>query len=145
MRYRTVEKKIWVTIQRMRSHFYGRGTHNPAAPEFKAAAIIVYIGQEGDDMILGYDVAVHGDGKGGPPFYTVYLEGFGGKQVEGHQLFHVAAQDDQPPPLCPPQSHPTLLPGPLKPEMKKGEERVSQVDVRDGQDSSEAASGKQET
>jgi hypothetical protein len=27
--------------------FYRRGTHNPAAPEFKAGAIIVYLGQEG--------------------------------------------------------------------------------------------------
>jgi hypothetical protein len=92
--------------------FSGRDTHNPAAPEFKAEAIIVYLGQEGDEMILGYVVAVHGDGKGGPPFYTEYLEGFGGKQVQGHQLFPVDAQDDQPP-LYPPQSHPTLLSGPL--------------------------------
>jgi hypothetical protein len=66
-------------------------------------------------MIIGYAVAVHGYGKGGHPFYTEYLEVFGGKQVEGHRLFPVAAQDDQPPPLCPPQSHPTLLTGPLKP------------------------------
>jgi hypothetical protein len=40
--------------------FSGIGTHNPAAPEFKAGAIIVYLGQEGDEMILGYVVAVHG-------------------------------------------------------------------------------------
>jgi hypothetical protein len=78
--------------------FSGRGTHNPAAPEFKAGARIVYLGQEGYEMLLGYVVAVHGDGKGGPPFYTVYIEGLGGKQVE-EQL----------------QSYPTLLPGPLKP------------------------------
>jgi hypothetical protein len=52
--------------------FSGRGTHNPAAPEFKAGAIIVYLGQEGDEMLLGYVVAVHGDGKGGPTFYTAY-------------------------------------------------------------------------
>jgi hypothetical protein len=39
--------------------FAGKGTHNPAAPEFKSGAIIVYIGQEGDEMRLGYVVAVH--------------------------------------------------------------------------------------
>jgi hypothetical protein len=71
--------------------FSGRGTHNPAAPEFKAGAIIVYLGQEGDEMLLGYVVAVHGDGKGGPPFYIAYLEGLGGKQVKGQRLFPVAA------------------------------------------------------
>jgi hypothetical protein len=100
--------------------FSGRGTHNHATPEFKAGDSIVYLGQEGDENLLGYVVAGHGDGKGGPPFYTAYLEGLGGKQVEGQQLFPVADQDDQPPPLCPPQSHPTLLPGPLKPERTKG-------------------------
>jgi hypothetical protein len=95
--------------------FSGKGTHNPAAPEFKAG---IYLGQEGDEMRLGYVVAVHGDGKGGPPFYKAYLEGIGGKHVEGLRLFHVAAQYDQPPP-CPPQYHPTLLSGPLKPERAK--------------------------
>jgi hypothetical protein len=77
--------------------FSGRGTHNPAAPEFKAGSRIVYLGQEGDEMILGYVVAVHGDRKGYPPFYTAYLEGFGEKQVEGHRFFPVEAQYDQPP------------------------------------------------
>jgi hypothetical protein len=43
--------------------FSGKGTKNPAAPEFKAGAGIVYIGQEGDEIRLGYVVAVHGDGK----------------------------------------------------------------------------------
>jgi hypothetical protein len=33
--------------------FAGRGTHNPAAPAFKAGARIVYLGQEGDEMLLG--------------------------------------------------------------------------------------------
>jgi hypothetical protein len=33
--------------------FSGRGTYNPAAPEFKSGARIVYLGQEGDKMILG--------------------------------------------------------------------------------------------
>jgi hypothetical protein len=55
--------------------FSGKGTHNPVAPEFKSGARVLYLGQEGDEMQLGYVVAVHGDGKGGPPFYTAYLEG----------------------------------------------------------------------
>jgi hypothetical protein len=63
--------------------FSGKGTHNPAAPEFKSGAIIVYLGREGDEMRLGYVFAVRGDGKGGTPLYTAYLEGLGGKQVEG--------------------------------------------------------------
>jgi hypothetical protein len=53
--------------------FSGKGTHNPAAPEFKAGARVVYLGQEGGEMRLGYAVAVHGDGKGGPLFYSAYL------------------------------------------------------------------------
>jgi hypothetical protein len=89
--------------------FSGRGTHNPAAPEFKAGARIVYIGQEGDEIILGYLVTVHGDGKGCPPFYTACLEVFGEKQVEGHRLFHVAAQNDQPPPCVHPSTIPLFL------------------------------------
>jgi hypothetical protein len=71
-----------VQIQRMGSLFNGRGTRNPVSPEFKAGTIVIYLGQEGDEMRLGYVVAVHGDGKGGPPFYTAYLEGIGEKQVE---------------------------------------------------------------
>jgi hypothetical protein len=80
--------------------FSGKGTHNPAAPEFKAGARVVYLGQEGNEMRLGYVVAVHGDGKGGPPFNTAYLEGLGEKQVEGQRLFPVAAQEEHPPPPC---------------------------------------------
>jgi hypothetical protein len=57
--------------------FSGKGTHNPAEPEFKAGARIVYLGQEGDKIRLGYVVAIHGDRKGGPPFYKAYLEGLG--------------------------------------------------------------------
>jgi hypothetical protein len=97
--------------------FSGRGTHNPAAPEFKSGDRIVYLGQEGDEIILGYVVMVHGYGKGKacPPFYIAYLETFGEKQVEGHRFFPVAAQDDHPP-LCPSQYHPTPLPGPPKTE-----------------------------
>jgi hypothetical protein len=47
--------------------FYGRGTHNFAGPDFKAGARVVYLGQEGDGMRLGYVATVHGDGRGGPP------------------------------------------------------------------------------
>jgi hypothetical protein len=51
--------------------FSGRGTHSPAAPEFKAGARTVYLGQEGDEMLLVHVIALNGDGdgKGGPPFY----------------------------------------------------------------------------
>jgi hypothetical protein len=84
----------------------GKGTHNPAEPDFKAGGRIVYLGQEGDEMCLGYAVTVHGDGKGGPPFYTAYLEGLRGEQVEGQQLFPVAAQEEQTPPVpAPVPSH----------------------------------------
>jgi hypothetical protein len=68
----------------------------------------VYLVQEGDEIILGCVVTVHGDKKGHPPFYTAYLEGFGEKQVEGHWLFPVAAQDDPPP--RPPVSVPVPVP-----------------------------------
>jgi hypothetical protein len=91
--------------------FAGRGTHNPAAPAFKDGARIVYIRQERDEMLLGYVVAVHGYGKGGPPFYTTYLEGLGEKQVEGQRLFPVAAQDDQPPPCVLPSPIPLFFLG----------------------------------
>jgi hypothetical protein len=74
------------------------------APEFKAEARVVYLGQEGDDMHLGYAVAVHGDGKGGPTFYIAYLEGLGEKQVEVHRIFLVADQEDQLPPVPVPVS-----------------------------------------
>jgi hypothetical protein len=96
--------------------FSGRSTHNLESPEFKSGARILYLGQEGDEIIMGYVVISNGDGKGGPPFYTVYLEGFGEKQVEGHRLFPVTSQDDQPPPLCPSEYHQDLFPGPLNPE-----------------------------
>jgi hypothetical protein len=82
--------------------FSGKGTHNPAAPEFKAGARVVYLGQEVNEMRLGYAVAVYGYGKGGPPFYTAYLEGLGEIQVEGQRLFHVAAQEEHPPHLSTP-------------------------------------------
>jgi hypothetical protein len=42
--------------------FSGRGTHNPLAPEFKDVGRVVYLGQRDDEMQLGYDVVVHGDG-----------------------------------------------------------------------------------
>jgi hypothetical protein len=105
--------------------FSGRGTHNPAAPEFKAGDRIVYLGQEGDEMILRYVVAVHGDMKGGRPFYTAYLEEFGEKEVKGHQLFPVAAQDDKPPPCVRPSPIPLFFQGLSSHKEQKGEEKVS--------------------
>jgi hypothetical protein len=57
--------------------FSGRGTHNHVASESKAGAILVYLGQDRDEMRLVYVVEVHGDGKGGPHFYTAYMEGLG--------------------------------------------------------------------
>jgi hypothetical protein len=94
--------------------FSGRGTHNTVASEFKAGARVVYLGQGGDEMRLGYGVAVHGDGEGGAPFYIVYLEGLGENHIEGQRLFPVVVQEEQVPPV-PVPVHPTLLRGPLKP------------------------------
>jgi hypothetical protein len=94
--------------------------HNSAAPEFEAGARSVYLGQEGDEMILGYVVAVHGYGKGGPPFYTSYLEGLGEKQVEGQRRFPVAAQDDQPPFCVRPSPIPLFFQGLSSQKRQKG-------------------------
>jgi hypothetical protein len=108
--------------------FTGRGTHNPASPEFKDGEIIVYIGQEGYEMVLGYVVAVHRDWKGGPPFYTAYLEGFGGKQVEGRRIFPVAAQDDQPPPVSAPfPSHSSSRSSQVRNDKKEKKEYLKQM------------------
>jgi hypothetical protein len=95
--------------------FSGRGTHNSVAPQFKYGARVVYLGQGGDEMRLGYVVTAHGDIEWGVPFYTVNLEGFGEKQIEGQCLFPVASQEEHVPPLCPFQCHTTPLTGPLKP------------------------------
>jgi hypothetical protein len=67
-------------------------------------------------MSLGYVAAVHEYEEGGAPFYTLYLEGLGEKQIEGHHLSPVVDQEEQPPPLCPSQCHPTLFPGHFKPK-----------------------------
>jgi hypothetical protein len=48
--------------------FSGRGTHTTVATYFKAGDRVLYLGKEGDGMRLGYVDAVHGEGKGGPPF-----------------------------------------------------------------------------
>jgi hypothetical protein len=45
--------------------FSGRGTHNPVAPELKSGARVVYLGQGGDEMHLGYVVTVHRGKEGG--------------------------------------------------------------------------------
>jgi hypothetical protein len=76
--------------------FSGRGTHNSVAPEFKAGSRVVYLGQGGDMMCVGYVVTVHGDREGG--FYTVNLEGFGGNQIERQHIFPVAYQEEPAPP-----------------------------------------------
>jgi hypothetical protein len=88
----------------------------------------VDLGQAGDEVILGYVVAVHGDGKGGPPFYTAYLEGFGGKQVEVNRLFHVADQDDQPPLLSAPvPSHYSSRASQARKDKKENKEYLKQM------------------
>jgi hypothetical protein len=108
--------------------FYGRVNHNPVAPEFKAGARVVYLGQEGDEIHLGCDVAVHGDGKGGPPFYTAYLEGLGEKQVEVQQLFLVAAQEEQDPPVSVPvPSHYSSVVSQAKKDKKEKKEYLKQM------------------
>jgi hypothetical protein len=82
--------------------FAGRGTHNPADPEFKAGAIIIYLVQEGDEMLLGYVVTVHGDGKGVPPFYTAYLEGLGENRFKDSDCFLWLIKMISPPPVSSP-------------------------------------------
>jgi hypothetical protein len=84
--------------------FSGNGTHRPAAPEFKSCASVVYLGQEGNETHLGYVVAVHGDGKGGPHYYTAYLEELEEKQAEGQRLFPVDTQEEYPSPMPAPVS-----------------------------------------
>jgi hypothetical protein len=83
----------------------GKGTHNPAAPELKSGSRIVCLGQEGDEMRLGYVVAVHGDGKGGPPFYTAYLEGLGKNRLKDSECFQWLLQMISPPVSAPVPSH----------------------------------------
>jgi hypothetical protein len=46
-------------------------------------------------MRLGYVVTVHVDKEGGAPFYTVNLEGFGEKHIEGQHLFPVASDSQK--------------------------------------------------
>jgi hypothetical protein len=78
-------------------------------------------------MRLCYVVAVHGDGKEGPPFYTAYIEGLGGKQVEGQRLFPVAAQDDRLPHVSDPvPSHSSCR---VSQAIKDKEEIIYQADV----------------
>jgi hypothetical protein len=79
-------------------------------------------------MILGYVVTVNGDGKGCPPFYTAYLEGFGEKQVEGHRLFPVADHDDQPPPVSiPVPSHSSSRTSQVRRDRKEKKEYLKQM------------------
>jgi hypothetical protein len=69
-------------------------------------------------MILGYVVTVHGDEKGVPTFYTAYIEGLGENRLKDSACFLWLLKRISPP-LCPAQYHPTLLPGPHKPEKTK--------------------------
>jgi hypothetical protein len=48
-------------------------------------------------MRLGYVMTVHQDGEGGPPFYTMNLEGVGEQQTEGERLFPVATDSSHSP------------------------------------------------
>jgi asparagine synthetase B (glutamine-hydrolysing) len=41
--------------------------HNPVSSEFKDGASVVYLGQGGDEIHMGYVVAVLADGEGGAP------------------------------------------------------------------------------
>jgi hypothetical protein len=108
--------------------FSRRGTHNPVAPELKPGARLVYLGQEGDEMRVGYVVAVHGDGKGCPHFYSAYLEELGEKQVEGQRLFPVAAQEEHPPPVSAPvPSHYSSRISQPKKEKKEKKEYLKQM------------------
>jgi hypothetical protein len=79
--------------------FSGRVTHNPVAPEFKSGSRVVYLGKWVDYMRLGYVATVNGDIEGGAPLYTVNLEGFGEKQIEGQHIFSVASQEKHVPPV----------------------------------------------
>jgi hypothetical protein len=76
-------------------YFKGKGTRDPGTPEFITGARVVYIGQGGDEIHLGYVVEVHVDGGGGSLYYTVNLEGIGEKQTEGHRLFPVASDSQE--------------------------------------------------
>jgi hypothetical protein len=79
----------------------GCGTHNPVAPELKAGARVFNLGQGGDEMCLGYVITAHMDKEGGSSFYTVNLEGFGEKQIEGYCLFPLASDSrEEPAPTC---------------------------------------------
>jgi hypothetical protein len=79
--------------------FSGRGTHKPVAQEFKSGAIVVYLGQEGDEMRLWYAVAVHGDGKGVPPFYTAYLEELDENRLRESGFFLLLLKRNTPTPV----------------------------------------------
>jgi hypothetical protein len=109
--------------------FSGRGTHNPVAPEFKAGARVVHLGKEGDGMRLGYWDAVHRDRKGGPPFYTEYLEGLGEKQVEGQRLFLLLLKSNTPPPFVRSSTIPLFFQGISSQERQKGKKGIPQADV----------------
>jgi hypothetical protein len=114
------------------------------APEFRAGARVVYIGQEGDEMSLGYVVSVHGDGKGGPPFYKSYLEGLVEKQVEGQRLSLLLLKRSR----CPyfrSSAIPLFFQGISSQERKTGKEGIPKADVWNGKYRPSVALVKQET
>jgi hypothetical protein len=94
--------------------FSGRGTQNPVAPEFKAGDRVVYLGERGDEMHLGYYVTVHGDREGGGAFIHSKFGRIWWKTIEGQCLSLLLLKRSLCP-MCPFQCHTTPPPGPLKP------------------------------
>jgi hypothetical protein len=68
-------------------------------------------------MPLGHGVAVHGDRKGGPPFYTSNWKGLVKNRLRDSGFLLLLIKRNTP--LCPFQYHPTLLPGSIKPRKIK--------------------------
>jgi hypothetical protein len=62
-------------------------------------------------MLLGYVVAVRGGGKGGPPFYTAYLEGLGGNRLKYSDFFLWMIKMIIPPPCVRPSPIPLFFQG----------------------------------
>jgi hypothetical protein len=107
----------------------GKGTHNPAVPEFKASARAVNLVQEGDKMRLGYVVAVRGNEKGGPPFYTAYLEGLGENRLRYSDSIMCVLKRNTLPPYVRPSPIPLFFQGISRQIRQKRGEIISQADV----------------
>jgi hypothetical protein len=78
-------------------------------------------------MLLGYVVAVHGDGKGGPPFYTAYFEGLGENRLKDSDYFLWLLKMISPPCVLP-SPIPFFFQGLSSQKRQKGEEIISQAD-----------------